>query len=584
VSDRVNPTDAARERASAAPRETERHGGAPIAALESTLDILPIGLMLARDAGGRELRVNRRGAGILGIGAGTVCVDERTGEREAAGMRYRLQRGETPLSGHEYPLQRTLTTRQAVWDEDLRVVRADGGVVDILVSTTPLLDRQEQVRGALAVFTDITRYAEQQRLLEVRGAQQAAISELSFYGITQSDVQRVMERAARAAQRTLGAELVAVLALQADAPRLSLQVGEGWDAGTVGTTEIAADSRSPIGRALDARGPVVVEDAERDPHHAEPRPGPLAAHGVRSTLAVVIPGVERPYGVLSAHCRTPRRFSPNEGEFLQAVANLISAALERNRMERQLARQRQRLAVAETERAMRRAEQLASLGTLAAGVAHEINNPLNSIMVHAELGLRRVEKGASADQLRERFQTIIEEVKRCGAITHDVLSLSKEESKSPDRLADLNEVVQRARELMTSHLQMLEALVELDLAELPPVHLNTTTMQHVVVNLLRNAAEAGGHGVHVRISTRHADDTVVLRVSDDGPGIPEEHLDKVFDPFFSLRREDGGTGLGLNLVRRTVLDHGGTVGVESPPGGGTTFTVRLPVPRAEDAA
>ncbi|NIR29129.1 MAG: ATP-binding protein, partial [Gammaproteobacteria bacterium] len=93
--------------------------------------------------------------------------------------------------------------------------------------------------------------------------------------------------------------------------------------------------------------------------------------------------------------------------------------------------------------------------------------------------------------------------------------------------------------------------------------MNATIMEHAVVNLLRNAAEAGGKGVRVHVRTRRAGDTVVLAVSDDGPGITREHLQDVFKPLFSTNRHRSGTGLGLSLVHRSVKEHGGTIRVQS---------------------
>lgn len=234
------------------------------------------------------------------------------------------------------------------------------------------------------------------------------------------------------------------------------------------------------------------------------------------------------------------------------------------------------------EETMQRVEHLASLGTLAASVAHEINNPLNSIMVNAELALIALDKSTDRGKVRHALETIIRDVKRCGSITHGVLQLSKanDTHREPH---DPNDVVRQARQLVAAYFRMHDAILELDLEELPPVRMNATIMEHAVVNLLRNAAEAGGKGVRVRLGTRHTGDTVVITVSDDGPGIAAEHLDKVFKPLFSTNRHRDGTGLGLSLVHRTIKEHGGTIRVQSRPNAGTTFTIELPVAQAQSS-
>ena len=102
-------------------------------------------------------------------------------------------------------------------------------------------------------------------------------------------------------------------------------------------------------------------------------------------------------------------------------------------------------------------------------------------------------------------------------------------------------------------------------------------MEQVFVNLLRNALEAGGKGVKLEVRADVADDRLRVTVSDNGPGIPRDHLPRVFDPFFTTRRERGGTGLGLSLAHAIIVDHDGQISVNSRPGGGTTFTIDLPL-------
>jgi len=244
-----------------------------------------------------------------------------------------------------------------------------------------------------------------------------------------------------------------------------------------------------------------------------------------------------------------------------------------------------RRSLADSQRAAERAEQLASLGTLAAGIAHEINNPLNSILMNAELGLLALDArgGPDGDKLREVLGTVIEDVKRCSTITESVLKLSRKETVRPAGRHDINAVVRAARALVDSHLQMHDAAVELELADLPPVPLDPPAIERALVNLMRNAAEAGEGAVTVRVRTWRDEDSVVASVSDDGPGIPPEHLERLFDPFYSARRTGKGTGLGLSLVHRTVVDHAGRVEVTSEPGRGATFTLYLPIgPAAGD--
>ncbi len=222
-----------------------------------------------------------------------------------------------------------------------------------------------------------------------------------------------------------------------------------------------------------------------------------------------------------------------------------------------------------------RTTQLASLGTLAAGIAHEINNPLNAIMMNAELGLVALEGEPDAVRLRRALDTIIEDVKRCAGLTASVLKLSRK-GASAKAAGDFNEIVRAARRLVDAELQMRDATIELELADLPPLPLDVRGMESAVVNLLTNAASSAERGVAIKVESWCENEEVVLRVTDTGAGIPESVLEHIFDPFFTTRQGDRGTGLGLSLVHATVTEHGGTINVGSTFGQGTTAVVRLP--------
>jgi PAS domain S-box-containing protein len=237
-------------------------------------------------------------------------------------------------------------------------------------------------------------------------------------------------------------------------------------------------------------------------------------------------------------------------------------------------------ALRESQQQLRRAERLASIGTLAAGIAHEINNPLNSIHMLAEYALTDGEGPGPGATLR----SILDETKRCARIVHSLLSFAREQ-QSPPEVGDLSEVVREvARQAMAD--QSLGGLqLSLDLAEmLPSVRINRTAIERALLNLVRNARQAAKGPVRVRLATRYSNESVRLTVEDDGPGIPTECLQHIFDPFYSTRQHEGGTGLGLSICHRIIQDHGGSVDVSSASGKGATFTILLPVddkPRRE---
>jgi PAS domain S-box-containing protein len=227
----------------------------------------------------------------------------------------------------------------------------------------------------------------------------------------------------------------------------------------------------------------------------------------------------------------------------------------------------------EAEEKLWQTERLRSIGTLAAGIAHEINNPLASVVMTAQL-LRRKE---SDPKNQEMLENLIQDAKRCGRIVRSVQKFARREPS--DRVAlDLNTVVRAAEELSRSDMRRSGTQLRLELEEpLPLVTGDATELEQVVLNLITNAAHASEPGQEVRVRTLAGDGGVQLMVRDEGHGIAPDVKRHVFDPFFTTRGQQGGTGLGLSIAHGIVEDHGGTIEMESEVGRGTTVTVSLPV-------
>ncbi|HEY3246046.1 MAG TPA: MASE1 domain-containing protein [Phycisphaerae bacterium] len=261
---------------------------------------------------------------------------------------------------------------------------------------------------------------------------------------------------------------------------------------------------------------------------------------------------------------------------------LGAVLMERQRAEEALRQYRQHLeqlvaertdALNHSQEQLRRAERLASIGTLVTGIAHEINNPLNSILLTAQYALLAGSELDSAGALK----TITQEAQRGGRIVKSMLKFAGAEP-TPKAPTDLNEVVRHAGELVGSYRRAGRLHIEFDLAaDVPPVIVNATEIEQVLVNLIKNAAESTEAAVRVVVRTRLAEGFAQILVSDNGPGIPREILPQIFDPFFTTKRRLGGTGLGLSICHGIISDHGGTLTVANNPEGGTVFDVRLPL-------
>jgi two-component system NtrC family sensor kinase len=286
----------------------------------------------------------------------------------------------------------------------------------------------------------------------------------------------------------------------------------------------------------------------------------------------------------------PVRSSDEFGK-LAASFNTMTDALRMSRAELQgLARTLEQKVEERTQELRRaqaetmRGEKLASVGLLASGVAHELNNPLTGILTFSHL-LRQKMPDKSADA--EDMDLVIRETKRCAAIIKRLLDFARE--KHPEKkFTDLNQVIDDTVRIVErpAHLRDIEIAVDLD-RSLPPIWIDADQIKQVVMNMLVNAQHAVEEKGAITISTRRAQDPragaseqkpmVAISIVDTGCGIPEKNLKRIFDPFFTSKDVGKGTGLGLSVSHGIVEAHGGMIDVQSKVGEGSTFCVLLPL-------
>ena len=226
-------------------------------------------------------------------------------------------------------------------------------------------------------------------------------------------------------------------------------------------------------------------------------------------------------------------------------------------------------------------EKMATIGKMAAVVAHEINNPLSGILTYSRLVKRWIEKNTDAsakqEEMKGSLDLVASESKRCGELVRNLLSFSR---VSPMNLAwcDLNQVIDRCVRLVEHKMELAGVQLNLDLAtDLPMAHCDPAQIEQVVLAMVINAIDAMPQEGNLWIRTGVATgSTMELVIRDDGVGIPDEHLAHIFEPFYTTKKA-GGSGLGLAISQNIVERHGGHIEVESVVGKGTTFKIVLPV-------
>ena len=226
---------------------------------------------------------------------------------------------------------------------------------------------------------------------------------------------------------------------------------------------------------------------------------------------------------------------------------------------------------------LRRNERLACIGLLAAGIAHEINNPAGSALLAAETALAIMDRPDSHDQVAACLRNIVTSMDRCGRIVRTLLRYSREEP-AEQQACSINDVAKQTLEIARPYAERHGAELHLKLdPEAPLAPMNPLEVELVLVNLVRNAVEAGGGSAKIVIHTMWNDEEVRVTVEDNGCGMDKEQLAHVFDPLYTTRRQLGGSGLGMSIAHGIIQRHGGRMEVQSQLDVGTTVTIALPV-------
>jgi two-component system NtrC family sensor kinase len=277
-----------------------------------------------------------------------------------------------------------------------------------------------------------------------------------------------------------------------------------------------------------------------------------------------------------------RPFTEDDIYLLSTLADYAAIAIDKAELYGQLKEFNEELErrVQERTRELRAAqdqliqsEKLATIGELAAGVAHEINNPIGVILGFAQVMLKRIQEN---DPMHRPLSIIKREGVRCKDIVQDLLDFARQNKPTPRRL-NVNEVIEAAAKLMAHQANSdMVTVIPSYAPDLPDVVADENQLQQVFFNIILNAYQAMPEGGELRITSCVQDGEVQAIFSDSGMGIPPENIRHIFDPFFTTKEVGEGTGLGLSVSYGIVKQHGGTIEVQSENGTGATFVVKLP--------
>lgn len=321
---------------------------------------------------------------------------------------------------------------------------------------------------------------------------------------------------------------------------------------------------------LRERRPVVIEDMAT-----------LEQRDVAERSTVVVPLLVRgkQIGIYALYCaRAKDEFTAGEIELLGGLASQAAIAIENSHLYTDLEAAHTQLQ--DSQHQVLLSAKFAAIGELAGGVAHEVNNPLQIILSRVQL---MTLQNKSEAKIVKGLQLIEHNVKRISRIIRALLGFAGHNAQESEwEEFDIEQALRQALALVEH--QLNKGLIETSLEceeNLPQIIGHIGELEQVFINLMINAQHAMAHGGALRIAARRDGQKIEVRFADTGPGIAPEHLDRIFEPFYTTRADDGGSGLGLAVSYSIVERHQGVLTVESAPGAGATFIIRLPLPEED---
>jgi signal transduction histidine kinase/putative methionine-R-sulfoxide reductase with GAF domain len=453
------------------------------------------------------------------------------------------------------------------------------GLVSMLSVPMCIKDRVIGVINCYTSYPHPFSKSEEEMLTTV--AHQAAIC-IENSGLMETlDIDEILRLVLEGVTRNLGFDRARLYLVNEKRNVLECKMAVGIDEEKIkGMTLPLNPGESIVARSIFEKQPFIIPDANQDP-----RVNPILKEKFNLHSLVVIPllAKEKSLGAIAAdHVEPGRNITKETLESVMMFAQQAGLAIHNAFMYQELKTFSQQMEekiqkttadLRKTEAWLIRSEKLAALGQLAAGIAHEIRNPLTSIniLIHS-----LTENLPSENIHWEDLKVIEEEIHRINEIVDQFLRFAKPLPPILEK-AEIIPIFEETLHLLRPQIERLRISVEKDFRSLPPITIDKEQMKQVILNLLMNAIQAMPAGSRLGLSGQVSGDDhwIQLSIQDSGIGIPPDDMNKLFDPFFSTK--EGGIGLGLSIAHRIIDQHHGKIEVESTPGKGTLFTLWLPI-------
>jgi signal transduction histidine kinase len=431
------------------------------------------------------------------------------------------------------------------------------------------------------LLDELTR---KERALKKKDAQLSTWGELSHALIANFDLPRLLDLIVSTAIEVTGGDRASVMLVDDAQGVLTIKSAKGISEDVIKNTRVKL-GEGIAGRVALTGKPLLLR---RNEEEARLRPLRLREHEISSAISVPLRIEEHIVGTLNVNeSNREKEFGEDDLRSLTLFADQAALALEKAQLYRDSQRQLEKLLsvldeLSRTQAQLVHSEKLASLGVLAGGVAHEINNPLMVILGRTELMLMDEDQ---PEDVARNLETIRQETERIAQIVQGLLTFARKSRQDKSEPVNVNDLLERT--LMLSEHQLtvgnVQVVKELE-PTLPVIQANPGQLQQVLMNLVINAHHAMPEGGRLAVRTGAVPGgRVFVEIEDTGVGIAPEELGRIFDPFYTTKEEGKGTGLGLSISRNIIESHGGMIGVQSTVGVGTIFRVVLPETSPEPA-
>jgi len=423
-------------------------------------------------------------------------------------------------------------------------------------------------------------YEQTDEKLQHRVTELTALNAIAESLTSTLELDEILESIVTRVRQVMEARICTIRLVEGD--ELTIGAAVGYKDGSTRHDRIKIDER--MARIVRDQQPLMVEDLRESNDIPPSRRERARRERVHSFLGVPMVSKEETIGVLSIYGEKAHHFAQQEMRLLSTIANQAALAIERARLHekvREYAEELEQLVQERTEELMAiqvdllQSAKLAALGQLAAGVAHELNNPLGAISAYLELLQEEMELGSRETEYVKRIEKRIQQATKIVSELRSV-GITSEPTR---QTVDINDILRETLSLVERRLSLQQTELQKDMTpNLPQIHADPDRLEQVFINIITNASQAMGEGGTLRVASRESrnGEWVEIIFADTGEGIAKEHLGKIFDPFFTTRSPGEGMGLGLSLSLRHIKDHGGAIHVWSEKGRGTVFRIALP--------